>query len=68
MTTLQLTVTLPDDLARRAEAAGLLTPERLSVVLEWELRRILASEQMKVGVDMGTQGVINTMRDELHER
>jgi len=39
MTTLELKLNLPDRLAREAQAAGLLTPEALSVLLEDAMRR-----------------------------
>ena len=39
MTTLELKLTLPDRLAREAQAAGLLTPEALSKLLKDALRR-----------------------------
>jgi hypothetical protein len=39
MTTLELKLNLPDRLAREAQAAGLLTPEALSDLLEDAMRR-----------------------------
>jgi len=39
MTQLELTLALPDALAREAEAAGLLTPDAIARLLEAELRR-----------------------------
>lgn len=39
MTTLELTLNLPDRLAREAQAAGLLTPEALSDLLKDAMRR-----------------------------
>ena len=35
----ELTVRLPDDLAREAQASGLLTPQALGALLQNELRR-----------------------------
>ncbi|MEW5989405.1 MAG: hypothetical protein AB1791_22485 [Chloroflexota bacterium] len=39
MTSLELTLTLPDDLARQARAAGLLTPEVIVNLIEGEVQR-----------------------------
>lgn len=39
MTTLQVKLSLPDRLAREAQAAGLLTPEALSQMLKDTMRR-----------------------------
>ncbi len=39
MTTLEFTLTLPDNLAREAQAAGLLTPETFERLLREEVRR-----------------------------
>ena len=39
MTTLELKLNLPDQLAREAQAAGLLTPEALSDLLKDAMRR-----------------------------
>jgi post-segregation antitoxin (ccd killing protein) len=39
MTTLELTVTLPDDLAQRAQSAGLLTSEAIESMLCEQLRK-----------------------------
>ena len=39
MTTLELKLTLPDQLAREAQAAGLLTPEAMEAMLRETLRK-----------------------------
>ena len=39
MKTVNLLLVLPDDLAQKAEAAGLLTPKALQTLLSYELRR-----------------------------
>ena len=39
MTTLELTLNLPDSLAQEAKAAGLLTPEAIEQMLKRELKR-----------------------------
>ncbi|KAB2842611.1 MAG: hypothetical protein HYZ17_08605 [Betaproteobacteria bacterium] len=45
MTTLDLKLTLPDQLAREAQAAGLLTPEAMEEMLRERLRK-RAGEQL----------------------
>jgi len=45
MTTLELTLNLPDSLAHEAKAAGLLTPEAIELMLKRELKR-RAGEQL----------------------
>ena len=39
MTTLELTLNLPDDLAQKAQSAGLLTPQAFESMLRDQLRR-----------------------------
>ena len=39
MTTLKLTLNLPDDLAQTAQLAGLLTPESIEAMLREQLRK-----------------------------
>ena len=39
MTTLELTLNLPDDLAQKAQRAGLLTPEAMEAMLREQLRK-----------------------------
>lgn len=48
MTTLELKVTLPDDVAQRAKSAGLLTPEAIGLLLEEALRRDAGRRLLKV--------------------
>ena len=45
MTTLELTLNLPDSLAKEAQHAGLLTPEAIEQMLKRELKR-RAGEQL----------------------
>jgi len=45
MTTLELTLNLPDSLAKEAQDAGLLTPEAIEQMLKRELKR-RAGEQL----------------------
>jgi len=40
MTTLKLTLNLPDDLAQKAQHAGLLTPQALESMLREQLRKL----------------------------
>ena len=44
MTTLELKLTLPDTLAREAEANGLLVPDAIVRLLQEELRRLHVNE------------------------
>ena len=44
MTTLQLKLTLPQQLAKQAKAAGLLTPEAIASMLREQLRRQAGKE------------------------
>ena len=46
MTTLELKLNLPDELAQRAQSAGLLTPEAIEGMLREQLRR-QAGEQLR---------------------
>lgn len=46
MTTLELKLNLPDELAQRAQRAGLLTPEAIEAMLREQLRR-QAGEQLR---------------------
>ncbi len=46
MTTLELKLNLPDELAQRAQSAGLLTPEAIEAMLREQLRR-QAGEQLR---------------------
>ena len=47
MTTLELTLNLPDELAQQAQRAGLLTPDAIEAMLREQLRK-QASEQLRV--------------------
>jgi hypothetical protein len=46
MTTLELTLNLPDDLAQEAQHAGLLTPQAIEAMLREQLRK-LAGETLR---------------------
>lgn len=46
MTTLKLTLNLPDDLAQKAQHAGLLTPQAIESMLREQLRK-LAGETLR---------------------
>jgi hypothetical protein len=50
MTTLQLKLTLPQELAKQAKAAGLLKPEAITSMLREQLRR-QAGEELRVMMD-----------------
>lgn len=50
MTTLELKLTLPQQLAKQAKAAGLLTPEAITSMLREQLRR-QAGEELRVMMD-----------------
>ena len=50
MTTLELTLNLPDDLAQRAKDAGLLTNEAIEKLLREQLRR-QAGEELRAMLD-----------------
>jgi len=47
MTTLELTLNLPDELAQQAKSAGLLTPDAIEAMLREQLRK-QAGEQLRV--------------------
>lgn len=46
MTSIQMTLTLPDKLAQRAKAANLLTPTAIASLIEQELQRQNQVEQL----------------------
>ena len=50
MTTLELKLTLPQQLAKQAKAAGLLTPEAITLMLREQLRR-QAGKELRVMMD-----------------
>ena len=54
MTTLEVTLDLPDRLAREAQAAGLLTPQALSRLLKDAMRR-RAGQALLAGAARATQ-------------
>jgi hypothetical protein len=47
MADVEITLTLPEELAEKARAAGLLTPERFADYLNRELLRSAAREELK---------------------
>ncbi len=53
MTTLELTVDLPDRLAREAQAAGLLTPKALAELVKQAMRR-RAAQSLLAGAARAT--------------
>lgn len=54
MTSLELTLTLPDRLAREAQAAGLLTPEAMAQLLKDAMRR-RAGQALLAGAARATE-------------
>jgi hypothetical protein len=50
MTTLELTLTLPDELARKAQAAGLLNSEAIEKLLREQLRK-QAGQELRAMLD-----------------
>jgi hypothetical protein len=65
MTTVQLT--LPDDLAQQAKAAGLLTPEALERMLAAALRRRQAGEELlKVAARIEAAGIPPMTMEEIN--
>lgn len=52
MTTLEIKVTLPDELAREAQAAGLLTDQAIERMIKTELKR-RAGEALDAPGDFG---------------
>lgn len=54
MTRLQLTLNLPDELAQRAQSAGLLTPEAIEALLREQLKR-QAGEELRALWSRGPQ-------------
>jgi hypothetical protein len=63
MTTLELTLNLPDDLAQRAKDAGLLSNEAIEKLLREQLRR-QAGEELRVMLDKGRGAGIPPMTED----
>jgi hypothetical protein len=61
MTTLELKLTLPDELAQRARDAGLLTPQALERLLNEALRRKQAADSLLSIADRVAAGGIPPM-------
>jgi hypothetical protein len=51
MTSIQLTLTLPDDVAKQAKAANLLNPESIAALIEQELERQNQVDQLFRAMD-----------------
>ncbi|MBX3055734.1 MAG: hypothetical protein KF770_04605 [Anaerolineae bacterium] len=51
MTSIQLTLTLPDDVAKQAKAANLLNPETITALIEQELERQNQVDQLFRAMD-----------------
>ena len=79
MTTLELTLNLPDELAQQAKSAGLLTPDAIESMLREQLRK-QAGEQLRVlwarmpheeltpEIEQEIVDEVRTVRAELRER
>ena len=57
MTTVELKVTLPDDVAQRARSAGLLTSEAVGLLLEEALRRDAGQRLLKTMARLQSENV-----------
>ena len=65
MTTLELTLNLPDDLASKAQAAGLLNSEAIEKLLREQLRK-QASEELRVMLNkVDASGIPPMSEDEI---
>ncbi|MBI5910993.1 MAG: hypothetical protein HY848_13705 [Betaproteobacteria bacterium] len=65
MTTLELTLNLPDELASKAQAAGLLNSEAIERLLRAQLRK-QASQELRVMLDkVRTSGIPPMTEDEV---
>jgi hypothetical protein len=65
MTTLELTLNLPDELASKAQAAGLLNSEAIEKLLREQLRK-QASQELRVMLDkVRTSGISPMTEDEV---
>lgn len=51
MTSIELTLTLPDDVAKQAKAANLLNPETIAALIEQELERQNQVDQLFRAMD-----------------
>jgi hypothetical protein len=67
---MEVTLTLPEKLVERAQAAGLLTEKRIATLLEAELRRTEALERFGSIIDaLGESGMTEAeVEAELDER
>ena len=63
MTTLELTLNLPDELANKAQAAGLLSPEGIEKLLREQLRR-QAGQELRVMIDRARDTGVPPMTEE----
>jgi len=61
----ELTVTLPDELAKKAEAAGLLSPEGIERALRDALRREAGRKLTEIGKAMQAAGIPPMSEEEI---
>jgi predicted transcriptional regulator len=61
----ELTVTLPDELAKKAEAAGLLSPEGIERALRDALRREAGRKLIEIGKAMQAAGLPPMSEEEI---
>lgn len=66
MTTLQLTLNLPDDLAQTAQHAGLLTPQAIETMLREQLRK-LAGETLRALWTRKPEGELTGLTPEIEQ-
>lgn len=65
MTTLELKVTLPDDLAQQAKSAGLLTGEAIGLLLAEALRRDAGRRLLEVMKVLHSQDIAPMSEEEI---
>ena len=65
MTTFELRLKLPDQFAREAQAAGLLTPESISTLLKDAMRRRAAKELRLMADRIEAAGIPEMPMDEI---
>lgn len=62
---MELTLTLPDPVAREAQAAGLLTPEAIEAMLKRELRRKAGQQLAESAAALGAVDLPPLTEDEI---
>ena len=65
MTTLELKLTLPDEIARRAQSAGLLTGEAISLLLEEAIRRDSGRRLLEVMRELHSSDIAPMTEEEI---